>query len=203
MFIAAVSQRKVAQALTDHGVAHLNPLPDGAAGARCCTSLEALSALLYRVIPLARTLSDELLHIFENEIATLPRTTEAERLVLRRVGQDVFRGGLLEFWEHRCTVTGLALPQLLRASHIKPWKDCETDAQRLDIFNGLLLAPQLDAAVDGGFVTFGDDGRLLPSAVLDTAARQLRGLGAELRIDGLAPGHRKYLIWHRERVFRR
>ena len=60
-----------------------------------------------------------------------------------------------------------------------------------------------DAAFDGGFVTFADDGRLLPSAALDPAARPLLGLGAELRLEGLTAGHRKYLMWHRERVFRR
>jgi hypothetical protein len=34
-----------------------------------------------------------LLHSFEKQIATLPRTTEIERLVVQRVGQDIFRGG--------------------------------------------------------------------------------------------------------------
>jgi len=33
--------------------------------------------------------------------------------------------------------------RLLVASHIKPWADCTTDAERLDVFNGLLLAPNL------------------------------------------------------------
>ncbi|MDC0682621.1 HNH endonuclease signature motif containing protein [Sorangium atrum] len=50
-------------------------------------------------------------------------------------------------------MTGLAVPALLRASHIKPWADCETDAERLDVYNGILLAPHLDAAFDRGFIT--------------------------------------------------
>ena len=50
-------------------------------------------------------------------------------------------------------MTGLDVPELLRASHIKPWADCGTDAERLDVFNGLLLAPHLDAAFDAGFIT--------------------------------------------------
>jgi len=60
---------------------------------------------------------------------------------------------LLDLWEGRCAVTGLAVPELLRASHIKPWADCETDAERLDVYNGFLLAPHLDAAFDLGFIT--------------------------------------------------
>ena len=54
-------------------------------------------------------------------------------------------------------MTGLAITALLRASHIKPWADCETDAERLDVYNGILLAPHLDAAFDRGFITLRDD----------------------------------------------
>jgi hypothetical protein len=38
--------------------------------------------------------------------AALPRSTEAERLVVQKMGQDLFRGGLLEYWEGRCALTG-------------------------------------------------------------------------------------------------
>ncbi len=201
LFVAAVSQHNVAQALADHGVAHVNPLPVGAAGARCVTSVEALGALLYRVVPLARTLPDELLHVFQANIAGLPRTTEVERMVVQRVGQDVFRVGLLEYWQGRCAVTGLAVPQLLRASHIKPWADCPTDAERLDVFNGLLLAPQLDAAFDRGLVTFADDGRVIVSGKLDSASRGLLGINGAMQVGGLKAEHWKYLVWHRKKVF--
>lgn len=68
-------------------------------------------------------------------------------MVVQRAGQDLFRQGLLDFWEGRCAVTGLAVPELLQSSHIKPWADCDTDSERLDIWNGFLLAPHLDAAL--------------------------------------------------------
>jgi len=50
----------------------------------------------------------------------LPKITKAESHGVQRVGQDPFRQGLLDFWEGRCAITGLAVPELLRASHIKP-----------------------------------------------------------------------------------
>ncbi len=124
-------------------------------------------------------------------------------MVVQRVGQDVFRAGLLDYWEGRCALTGLAVPELLRASHIKPWAECEADAERLDVFNGLLLAPHLDAAFDGGFITLADDGAVIVSEHLDTAARSLLGLTNSLRAARLPAGHRRYLPWHCERVFRR
>jgi len=57
---------------------------------------------------------------FRIETADLPRSTEAERWVVQRVGQDLFRAALLDFWQGRCCITGLDVDELLRASHIKP-----------------------------------------------------------------------------------
>ncbi|QDV39293.1 HNH endonuclease [Tautonia plasticadhaerens] len=67
-------------------------------------------------------------------------TTERRALVLSRVGQGQFRDSLMSVWGGRCAVTGLDLPVLLRASHIKPWRDSD-NRERLDAYNGLLLSP--------------------------------------------------------------
>ena len=144
---------------------------------------------------------DELLNQFAKQTATLSRSTEAERLVLQRVGQDVFRAGLLDYWDGRCAVTGLAVPDLLRASHIKPWAACASDAERPDVFNGLLLAPHLDAAFDRGLITVADNGLVIVSSRLSDHDQKLLGLDIPLRIGGLAPGHRSYLAWHRTEEF--
>lgn len=200
--LAALSRLDVAQALTDHGAPVTAALPSGAPAARAVSDVPELHRLLRRAYQLARTLPNELLHSFEQQTAALPRTTEAERLVVQRVGQDLFRAGLMEYWEGRCAVTGLAVPKLLRASHIKPWAECTTDAERLDVFNGLLLAPNLDAAFDGGLITFADNGAMVIAQGLSEADRQLLGFGADLHIDRLTDAHRRYLSWHREREFK-
>jgi len=123
----------------------------------------------------------------------MPRTTEADRCVIQRVGQDLFRQGLLAFWESRCAITGLAVPELLRASHIKPWAACDTDATRLDFFNGLLLALQLDAVFDQGFITIADSGEVIVSPGLNHPARQLLRLGSPVSIRVALDNHRVYL----------
>lgn len=112
-----------------------------------------------------------------------------------------FREGLLDFWEGRCAVTELAVPELLRASHIKPWAVCETDAERLDVFNGLLLAPHLDAAFDRGLITVAENGGVVVAERLDGPARAALGLADPLRVARLAREHRKYLAWHSGRIF--
>lgn len=202
-FVVAFSQRNVAKALTDHGSAITNPLPPGAAVARAVADLPGLDRLVRRAFQLSRTLPDELLTVFQRRTKDLPRDTEVERLVVQRVGQDVFRDGLLDYWEGACAITWLAVPRLLRSSHIKPWADCYEDSERLDVFNGLLLAPHLDAAFDQGFITVEDDGAVRVSDALDAEARVLLALDAQLQVRKLAEGHRRYLPYHRKVVFER
>jgi putative restriction endonuclease len=200
---AAFSQQNVARALDQYGMPMAAPLPKGAIGGRTVADIPSLHYLLRRAFQLSKTLPDELLHSFEKQIATLPRTTEIERLVVQRVGQDIFRRGLLDYWEGRCAITGLAVPEMLRASHIKPWADCDSDAERLDVFNGFLFSPNLDAAFDRGFITVADDGSVIVSGMLDVAARHALGLDAALRVRTrlLHDAHQNYMSWHRERVF--
>jgi putative restriction endonuclease len=202
MFLAAFSQQNVALALGEYGTPIAARRPTGALGGRTVTDIPALHRLLRRAFQLSKTLPDELLHTFEKQTAGLPRTTEVERLVVQRLGQDIFRQGLLDFWECRCAITDLAVPQLLRASHIKPWADCTSDAERLDVFNGILLAPHFDAAFDSGFITVADDGAVVVAGALEEPARRVLTLDTPRRVRGLALGHRAYLPWHRERVFR-
>ena len=201
-FIAAMTRSDVLDGLAGLGVAFTNPLPSGAAGALNVRDADALHHLLRRAFQLSRTLPDALLRAFQHETAHLPRTTEAERLVVQRVGQHIFRRGLLEYWDGRCAITGLAVPELLRASHIKPWAACDTDAERLDIFNGLLLAPHLDAAFDAGFITIAQDGTVPVSNTLPADARSALGLEGPLTARGIHRSHWSYLKLHRSKIFR-
>jgi hypothetical protein len=159
---------------------------------------EALSQASAR----ARTLPNRVAEAFWGETASLPRSTEAERLVVQRVGQNIFRAALMDFFQGRCCVTGLAVPELLRASHVKPWANCASDEERLDVFNGLLLAPHVDALFDGGWISFEDDGRVLASETLKPEDALRVGLHDTWSICGLTSRHLAYLAYHRSHVFR-
>jgi hypothetical protein len=76
-------------------------------------TLTDLHAALDRVYKLAISLPDAPLERFNAAIAGLPRTTEAERLVIQRIGQDVFRDALLDYWGSRCPLTGIELCRIL------------------------------------------------------------------------------------------
>lgn len=158
-----------------------------------------LYALLRTTAAHARTKPNRVADEFKTKTATMPKTTEAERLVVQRVGQGLFRTALLDYWQGRCCVTGLEIPELLRASHIKPWAKCESDEERLDVHNGLLLAPHVDALFDGGWISFGDDGQVIVSAALTSTARAQLGVEPSWSITAaLRPDHLKFLAHHRQ-----
>lgn len=161
-------------------------------------TLSALYAMLHRTYELGVSLPDAPLREFQRQIADLPRTTEAERLIIQRIGQDIFRERLMDYWQGRCPLTGISDPALLRASHIIPWALCESDIERLDVYNGLLLSALWDAAFDRALVTFDDEGRPEFSPALSERARN------ELRWTSPIPltdEHRFRLAHHKERHF--
>lgn len=171
-------------------------------GSVLVSGVEHLYAVLQHASAVARTMPNRISEQFHAKTQLLPKSTEAERLVVQRVGQDLFRSALLDYWRGRCCVTGLAVPSLLRASHIKPWAKCASDNERLDVFNGLLLAPHIDTLFDGGWVSFSDQGGLLVSKELSSAARHQLGVTSEWSTQELTPSHSAYLMYHREQVFR-
>jgi hypothetical protein len=77
-------------------------------------TLTALHAALNRVYKLGISLPDAPLARFRAQTAALPQTTEAERLVVQRLGQDIFRAALMDYWEGRCPLTDIADTALLR-----------------------------------------------------------------------------------------
>ena len=161
------------------------------------SSLAALYAAIARAYQLGVSLPDAPLQAFRKQSVGLPRSTEAERLVVQRIGQDVFRQSLLAYWNHCCPMTGVSDPSLLRASHIVPWADCDDDAQRLDVHNGLLLSALWDAAFDAGKISFADDGEALFHPSLGATERSLILAKSATRLVGLSPKHHVNMERHR------
>ncbi|TIM33230.1 MAG: HNH endonuclease [Mesorhizobium sp.] len=176
-----------------------SPCAKGHAAAFVFVTRDDLHAGVQAVYRLSVSLPNFPLEKYEKAVEAMG-DTEGERAQKFRIGQDVFREALMEYWNGSCPLSGISNPDLLRASHMMPWARCETDGQRLDVHNGLLLSALWDAAFDAGLVTFDDDGMALTSALLEGAAREALILDRAPRL-ALRDEHRPYLAYHRNHVW--
>eukprot|EP01031_Cornospumella_fuschlensis_P005140 gene5140-6414_t len=72
------------------------------------------------------------------------------RSVNVRVGQNFFRNIVLNNFDSKCAISGINIPQMLRASHIIPW--AKDEQHRVNPENGLCLSALYDLAYDQGFI---------------------------------------------------
>jgi hypothetical protein len=172
-----------------------------------CTSIEQLALFFKRSSALARSLPNQAEHDFETAVAVEleklkngVKSTEVEQLVRQRVGQDTYRKAMLAYWGGACAVTGMTMPEVLRASHALPWAECVTDAQRLDVFNGFLLTANLDALFDRFLISFDKEGYILVSDDISEDDKKILGLQPKLKLRWITERHELYLASHRARL---
>lgn len=114
---------------------------------------------------LAERLGKPIEEVADIETRDLPvEGIEREAIVRVRVNQSFFRRRIVSAYEFRCCVTGLAVPELLVASHIVPW--AQDTANRLNPRNGLCLNALHDRAFDRGLMTVDDTMRVRFSPLL-------------------------------------
>ena len=178
--------------------AFLPEIPAGSIDVVCVRDINELNAALQTVFAFV---PNGLLDQFRADTRQLTDHTEAERMVKQRIGQNILREALLKQEAGQCMVTGLEIPELLVASHIKPWRDA-TDEERLCLDNVFLLAPHIDSLFDKGFISFDDDGQMLFSPLLSAESKQKLGLREDMHIlKPLTAGNRKFLKYHRENIY--
>lgn len=108
--------------------------------------------------------------------------TERDALIKARRGQGPFRRELISYW-NGCAVSGCKTVEVLRASHIKPWRASRSNPrERLDPHNGLLLTATLDCLFDRYLISFDDEGRMLVSSRITGEEAERLGLSAGLRL---------------------
>lgn len=89
---------------------------------------------------------------------------DAVRAVKTRIGQGFFRKMILSQYQTQCCITGLNVPEVLRASHITGW--AEDPENRMNPANGLCLSATYDAAFDKHLISFDEDYRVIFSPAL-------------------------------------
>ena len=96
----------------------------------------------------------------------IPEGIDIEKVMKVRVGQCFFRMSVLTAYGNSCCITGMKKPDLLIASHIKPWKDSDSRTERTNPSNGLCLNAFHDKAFDRGFITLDKNYKIIISEKL-------------------------------------
>ncbi|NOS99202.1 MAG: HNH endonuclease [Phycisphaerales bacterium] len=133
--------------------------------------------------------------------------TESTATVRVRRGQQFFRQSILNVYGVCCCISGIKVPRLLIASHIKPWREFPDD--RLNPRNGLCLSSLHDAAFDSGLITLDEEFRVVLSRRLRSYFPQpaleqnfVPFVGQPIRLpEKLAKPNAAFLAYHRESVF--
>ena len=126
--------------------------------------------------------------------------TERQAIVKSLIGQGQFRENLLSKYG-KCVITGVDIPQVLVASHIKPWAACD-NRERLDINNGLILSATYDRLFDGGLISFNERGNLLISKFISNINRALLSLDSKREYQiGYLTSMRDYLQYHNDVIY--
>lgn len=139
-------------------------------------------------------------HTERNTLIPTLAETETEVKTKIRLGQKKFKQGLLPLWDQKCVVCEIELPELLRASYSKPWKDC-TDAERVDPYNGVLLCCNHHALYETGFIAFDGQGRLHISSQIPEEDYGKYGIQPKMKI-ARKEQNKPYFKWHKRRLFR-
>ena len=93
----------------------------------------------------------------------IPEGTDVEKEMKIRLGQSFFRISVLNAYGNTCCITGIKKPELLIASHIKPWKDSNSKTERTNPSNGLCLNALHDKTFDRGLITLDKKYRIILS----------------------------------------
>lgn len=120
-------------------------------------NMQALSETVDK-IPYMKDLLDE-----DDVIESLPTGKTRTATVQTRVNQNFFRSAVISAYNKKCCVTGLDVPSLLIASHIKPWSESNPETERTNPCNGLSLNVLHHEAFDEGIFTIDTDYKILVS----------------------------------------
>lgn len=124
--------------------------------------------------------------------------TSKKEMLERRIAQQIFRNRIMEFWGHRCAITGASA--FVIASHIKPWA-VANDEERVSLHNGLALSPNYDKSFDLGFISFDENGRILISNDFKKQA-PLLGIADHVILPKYSPFHDNFMKYHRNNIYR-
>ena len=171
---------------------------------RLVEASEAITAATQDAASLATVAQHEAPPIIADFVLPIGPTSQP-KLVMTRLYQSFFRKAVLSSYQNACCMCGINFPQLLIASHIKPW--ALSEETRTDPENGLCLCVLHDKAYDRGLMTVSAEHEIYVSKVVtkskvdfvDTALTAFQG--QKITLPSRFAPKPEYLTWHQQKVF--
>lgn len=137
----------------------------------------------------------------------LPREGKVREQVVRaRVNQSFFRQSIMASYNYTCCITGIQHPELLIASHIRPWGLDVNN--RLNPRNGIAINALHDKAFENGLLTILPDYRIQISSVLQKRLKNntiddyfLKYHNKEIILPSRFLPNKEFLIYHNQERF--
>lgn len=121
-----------------------------------------------------------------------------------------FRAAVFASYDITCCISGLQMPNMLVASHIKPYSKCRSSCERTDPQNGLLLNAFYDKAFDFGLITVDTNYKIHISPTVkhhsenEFTKKWLLDLeGHSIIVPSRFQPEKHYLEYHNDMIFRR
>ncbi len=127
---------------------------------------------------------------------------EKQALIKVRMNQSFYRENLMDIYKNGCPLTGISNPELLIASHIKPYSVCKTNKEKCSENNGIILSALADKLFDRFLITFDEKGKIkysnkLSPNDLNKIKNHFINDSIEIRNEEMA----NFLKYHRERFY--
>jgi len=115
-------------------------------------------------------IGEDLIDACDSPLSALEKRHE----INARVGQGQFKDEVIKVWgSETCALTLTPVKEILVASHIKAWRNCENTAEHLEGANGILLCAHIDKLFAKHRITFKKVGREFRLKLADDLDRSL------------------------------
>lgn len=123
---------------------------------------------------------------------------EKQIMAKARIGQGTYKKLLSKKFDTKCCICNLQNTELLVGSHIKEWKDSNTD-EKGDVNNGLLLCTLHDSLFDKHLISFDEKGKIMFSSRLSQEDKEILNLKKDVKIK-ISQEMEAYMKQHREKL---
>lgn len=141
----------------------------------------------------------------ESILRIIPRMGIPENRDITKPVQTFYKDTLMYDFHHACPLCGIDIPQLLVASHIKPFRDCAHIYEALDYHNGILLCKNHDFLFDQGYISFDNSGNILICEELQNRKELYLALQIDDNktiIDNMNENRALFLQYHQRVIFK-